>query len=62
MLMKPGKAYLEHRSDEDYVVKMRKTGFCTALFCGTVVTVIVLFLLLLGFPGLINGGFADFYN
>lgn len=33
---------------------MRKAGICTACFCGLFVTAIIVFLLLWGFPGLLN--------
>ena len=53
-LMAPGQTYLEHKSDDDYIEKMGKTSKIACCFWGSFVTGSILFLLLWGFPGLLN--------
>lgn len=58
-LMKPGKCYLEHRSDDDYIVKMRRAGCCLCCWSALIIFGLVLFLLLWGFPGVLNADEFD---
>lgn len=53
-LMKPGKVYLEHRSDDDYVKKMRQAGCCLCCLSSLLIFGVILFLLVWGFPGVLN--------
>jgi hypothetical protein len=63
LTLKPGQACVENLVDKDYFEKSRSTGVCKACCSCFILTALFVFILVCGFPGLMNTGrFATHYK
>ena len=54
IMLKPGEIYLEHKADSSYVKEMRKANFITACCVHCWTFLLIVFILVCGFPGLLH--------
>ena len=54
LTLKPGQHCVENLVDKDYFEKSRSTGVCKCVCSCMILTALFLFILIAGFPGLMN--------